>query len=528
MQTSFLYIFLLLLGQGFCCISQAMLFSTFTSRSLVASILGFLYVVVVWIVGIIVEPLVWTDDQFPVFFYMMFPPLAFNHGLYKSLSACGALSCVSTADIGGIHYMGSLLYLWIGAPLYAALALYLDKVLPSKYGVRSPACFCCTPKANAVGDSRTVVQNLETVNVDITESDVAEEQHKVATGAYDGGAAPTPVVIRQLRKQYGSRHGPVAVSGLSVAMENNICFGLLGPNGAGKTTTISMLCGMYGPSQGTATVNGYDIRSDMHHVHLSIGLCPQHDILWHKHLSAEDHLLFYARLKGVPPHAEKEHVLYWLNKVGLLRYRNSKPAKMSGGEQRRLSIAISLVGNPRVVMLDEPTTGLDPGHRREIWDLVQDAKRDRCIILTTHSMEDAEVLSDKIGIMALGHLRCLGSPLHLKNKHGKGFRLSVSFAEGERASVIEYVQSLAPDARELGLSTRGSMTFELETQGSIGELFERLAAEHKQHGIVDWGMSQTSLEDVFLNIVKMAEEASTPPPSLRAKSLADNAGQEGP
>ena len=76
-------------------------------------------------------------------------------------------------------------------------------------------------------------------------------------------------------------------------------------SGAGKTTTISMLCGMYGPSQGTATVNGYDIRSDMHHVHLSIGLCPQHDILWHKHLSAEDHLLFYARLKGVPPHAEK-------------------------------------------------------------------------------------------------------------------------------------------------------------------------------------------------------------------------------
>jgi len=136
-------------------------------------------------------------------------------------------------------------------------------------------------------------------------------------------------------------------------------------------------------------------------------VCPQHDILWDD-LTIEEHLLFYARIKGIPPEKEQEAVQKAMDTVSLTKYKNSLSKNLSGGEKRRLSIAIALIGDGKVVFLDEPTTGLDPEVRRLIWDIINNAKSGRTIILTTHSMEEAEVLCQKIGIMARGTLRCLG------------------------------------------------------------------------------------------------------------------------
>eukprot|EP00996_Jenningsia_fusiforme_P000792 NODE_1716_length_1428_cov_47.936911_g1548_i0.p1 GENE.NODE_1716_length_1428_cov_47.936911_g1548_i0~~NODE_1716_length_1428_cov_47.936911_g1548_i0.p1 ORF type:complete len:325 (-),score=68.30 NODE_1716_length_1428_cov_47.936911_g1548_i0:397-1371(-) len=289
------------------------------------------------------------------------------------------------------------------------------------------------------------------------------------------------------------------------------CFGLLGPNGAGKTTTLSILSGLLEPTSGTAYINGHDVTQDIESVHLSIGLCPQHDIFWGKHLTCEDHLLFFSRLKGVPPHAEQDHVTYWLSKVGLLHKRHSFPTQMSGGEQRRLSIAIALSGNPKTVFFDEPTTGLDPSVRREIWNIITDAKQQRCVILTTHSMEEAEVLSDKIGIVALGSLRCLGTPLHLKSKYGKGFRVTVAFEEINREKALGFLLGLCPGAAEIGLGIKGTATFEIDPATiSISQFFMTMEEEKTRVGIADWGLSQASLEDVFLTIVKLSETENIP------------------
>jgi len=209
----------------------------------------------------------------------------------------------------------------------------------------------------------------------------------------------------------------VALNNFSLCLLKGECFGLLGPNGAGKTTLISILTGLYSPTDGYAWVSGYDIRNEIDYVHRNMGVCPQHDILWDD-LTCIDHLLFYARLKGIDSKNEMAHVNKILQDVGLSDSATKMAKQLSGGMKRRLSIGISLVGDSPILFLDEPTTGLDPETRRYLWTTIQNAKAGRCIILTTHSMEEADVLSTKIAIMSNGSLKCIGDQMHLKNKFG--------------------------------------------------------------------------------------------------------------
>jgi ABC-type multidrug transport system ATPase subunit len=173
----------------------------------------------------------------------------------------------------------------------------------------------------------------------------------------------------------------------------------------------------------------------MDSVYMSIGVCPQHDILWGD-LSVAEHVLFYARLKGVALDKESKALDIALKKVRLEPFRNRLTKTLSGGEKRRLSIAIALIGNPSVAFLDEPTTGLDPEVRRLIWNIIQTAKAGRTIVLTTHSMEEAEVLCNRIGIMAKGTLRCLGPQLRLKEIYGRGFKLSFACRSKNNARAV--------------------------------------------------------------------------------------------
>lgn len=182
--------------------------------------------------------------------------------------------------------------------------------------------------------------------------------------------------------------------------------------GAGKSTLISILTGLYPATSGKATLAGFDIVTETSGVYRSIGICPQFDILWEE-LTVGEHLYFYSRLKGVVYADEKRAVQEALKSVSLTSYENRLIKGLSGGEKRRVSIAISLLGTPKVVFLDEPTTGLDPEVRRLIWNIVNDARKDKTIILTTHSMEEAEALCQRIGIMAKGSLRCHAGIIHL-------------------------------------------------------------------------------------------------------------------
>jgi len=271
-----------------------------------------------------------------------------------------------------------------------------------------------------------------------------------------------------------------------------------------KTTTISILTGLFPPTSGMAMVGGFNITTEMDLVHRVMSVCPQFDTLWGD-LTSREHLLFYARLKGVPSNEIDENVSTTLRSIGLEVFETRKVIELSGGMRRRLSLGIALVGNPRIIFLDEPTTGLDPESRRHLWDVLLKVKEGRCIILTTHSMEEADILCTRIGIMSKGSLRCVGSNLHLKNKYGQGFTIKFNISGYKEDTAQSLISSILPTATLIE-AIGGSLTYQVARKDLIvSKLFATMMLTSENSGILDWGISQTTLEDVFLNIVKNDE-----------------------
>ena len=168
-------------------------------------------------------------------------------------------------------------------------------------------------------------------------------------------------------------------------------FALLGHNGAGKTTTLHMLTGMTGPTSGTATVYGKDILKDMNQIRKSIGVCPQHDVLWLP-LTVEEHLVIFAKLRGIPEADIPPAIVQLLQDVGLTEKVYTPAGELSGGQKRKLSLCLALIGNVSTVILDEPTSGMDPYSRRSTWNILQDCRQGRTMILTTHFMVTPDIL----------------------------------------------------------------------------------------------------------------------------------------
>jgi len=327
--------------------------------------------------------------------------------------------------------------------------------------------------------------------------DVSLERQKVIRKDYPRGA---PLVVDDLTKQYPGAD-KFSLQELYLAVESGECFSLLGENGAGKSTTISLLTGLYPPTRGTALIAGHDITTEMDQARLALGVCPQFNVLWDT-LTVGEHLLFYARLKGVPPKEEKEHTQMWLTELGLTFAADRPSASLSGGMKRRVSVGIALVGNPKVVFLDEPTTGLDPASRRHLWTILERARTGRAIILTTHSMDEAEVLSNRIGIMALGSLRCIGTPQHLKNSVGNLFHLKINFAQENIKIAENFVYSLFPNAT-LIRTYKGTSEFHIpQTNILVSDVFAKMEASSEANSIIDWSFSQVGLEEVFQMVVE--------------------------
>jgi ABC-type multidrug transport system ATPase subunit len=198
-----------------------------------------------------------------------------------------------------------------------------------------------------------------------------------------------------------------------------------------------------------------------------------------------------------------------MRQVSLMEYENRLSKGLSGGEKRRLSIAIALIGDPTVVFLDEPTTGLDPEVRRIIWNIVNQTRLDKTVILTTHSMEEAEALCQRIGIMARGTLRCIANPLRLKELYGTGFKLFSNSEEHNTSKVASYLESILPAGwRQMDYyATQISYEFPA-TKGAISKLFVEIENQKEALGIIDWGLGQTTLEEVFVKLISEADAAA--------------------
>ncbi|OUM57405.1 hypothetical protein PIROE2DRAFT_48760 [Piromyces sp. E2] len=453
--------------------------------------------------------------------YFVWPPLAFYY-LINSLNESphlGEKKYYQLKDfVPGDRIFTVTMMMIVEYFILLILILYFNAVIPQEYGKHKPWHLNIFKRKKKVEDLdiNSIDTDFKMENSDnpfyslkeqeeaavLEDDDVKAERNRVLSKQYDKDC---PLVIKNFRKEYPPRikggNPHVAVRSASFAVENRMVFGLLGPNGAGKTTLIHSLIGVYPPSAGYARVAGFNIETDMDQVYKRIGICPQHDILWND-LTVEEHLLFYARLKGIPSNEENDTILRSLSSVGLVDFRNNLVKGLSGGEKRRLSIAIALVGDPKIVFLDEPTTGLDPDVRRLIWDILNEISQDKTIILTTHSMEEAEVLCNRIAIMSHGTLRCCNTPLRLKELYGAGFRLTYSNNPQKYKELKQFISSILPENHKAIRDLASNSIYEfIPDQGYISQLFTIIEQNKEQYGIINWGISQSSLEEVFLSII---------------------------
>ncbi|CAJ1086292.1 LOW QUALITY PROTEIN: phospholipid-transporting ATPase ABCA1-like [Xyrichtys novacula] len=329
--------------------------------------------------------------------------------------------------------------------------------------------------------------------------DVARERERV----YDGRAQSDLLRICDLTKVYPRKSTP-AVDRLCVGVPAAECFGLLGINGAGKTTTFKMLTGDIPVSSGEAFLNGYSIRTEMTEVHQNLGYCPQFDAI-DDLLTGREHLEFYARLRGVP---EKEvtMVAEWgIQKLGLVKYSNKSAGTYSGGNKRKLSTAMALIGCPPVIFLDEPTTGMDPKARRFLWDCILSIiKEGRSVVLTSHSMEECEALCTRMAIMVNGRFKCFGSIQHLKNRFGDGYTVIVRVggSSPELKPVEDFVQQTFPGSI---LKEKHHNTLQYQfpyAQGALANIFSHFTTHQEHLGLEDYSVSQTTLDQVFVNFAR--------------------------
>ncbi|MCH8217631.1 MAG: ABC transporter ATP-binding protein [Planctomycetes bacterium] len=298
--------------------------------------------------------------------------------------------------------------------------------------------------------------------------------------------------VEALHKNFGNLR---AVDGISFEVSEGELFGFLGPNGAGKTTTLSMISGLLKPDQGRVSVNDIDVWGSPKEAKRILGLVPQ-DLALYETLSARENILFWGSLYHIPRAELKAGMELWLDRVGLKDRAKEPVSKFSGGMKRRLNLAIGLVHNPRVLLLDEPTVGIDPQARHKILDLIRAiAQEGTTILFTTHHLEEAEALCDRIAIIDHGKILQTGSVSELAQVVGDGdiVTLHGAFTAAQLKTVLKNEKMTVLNAAEQ------SATLSLHQDGiNLATLLQKLGAGGLE--VTDVSMQKPNLESVFLKL----------------------------
>ncbi|XP_033946988.1 ATP-binding cassette sub-family A member 2 isoform X1 [Pseudochaenichthys georgianus] len=428
----------------------------------------------------------------------------------------------------------SMMMLMIDAGVYGVLTWYIEAVHPGMYGLPRPWYFPLQ-RSYWSGSGRVETWDWPWCGGGAARLSVMEEDQACAMDQRRSeemrGIEEEPshlslvVCIDKLTKVYktGSK---LALDKLSLNLHENQVVSFLGHNGAGKTTTMSILTGLFPPTSGSATIYGHDIRTDMERIRQNLGMCPQHNVLFDK-LSVEEHLWFYSRLKGMAEEDIRKEMDKMIADLELSKKRHSLVQTLSGGMKRKLSVAIAFVGGSRAVILDEPTAGVDPYARRAIWDLILKYKQGRTILLSTHNMDEADLLGDRIAIISHGKLKCCGSPLFLKSTYGDGYKLTLVKKQNEgRGYSLQFASppdenppsSLSPCSQArvsqfigqfvascvLVSDSNTELSYVLPSEavkkGCFERLFQALEQSLDSLALTSFGVMDTTLEEVFLKV----------------------------
>uniref|UniRef100_A0AAZ3S8N3 ATP-binding cassette sub-family A member 2 n=1 Tax=Oncorhynchus tshawytscha TaxID=74940 RepID=A0AAZ3S8N3_ONCTS len=436
----------------------------------------------------------------------------------------------------------SMMMLIIDASVYGVLTWYIEAVHPGMYGLPRPWYFPLQ-KSYWLGSGR--VETWEwpwggAARLSVMEEDQAcamehrrcEEMRGMEE---EPSHLPLVVCIDKLTKVYKTGN-KLALNKLSLNLHENQVVSFLGHNGAGKTTTMSILTGLFPPTSGSATIYGHDIRTDMERIRQNLGMCPQHNVLFDK-LSVEEHLWFYSKLKGMAEEDIRKEMDKMIEDLELNNKRHSLVQTLSGGMKRKLSVAIAFVGGSRAVILDEPTAGVDPYARRAIWDLILKYKQGRTILLSTHHMDEADLLGDRIAIISHGKLKCCGSPLFLKSTYGDGYKLTLVKKQSESggglhssclpARVTKFIRQFVGSCL-LVSDSNTELSYVLPSEAVKKGCFERLFQALEQSldllALTSFGVMDTTLEEVFLKVSEEDQSLENSDPAAAVVGL----GASGP
>ncbi|KFV49627.1 ATP-binding cassette sub-family A member 9, partial [Gavia stellata] len=492
---NFFEIFFFYFLYGIASIHFCFMLSSLLKQPNIASFMGFVLHIIFGLLGFLTlfEKLPPSSE----WILNLFSPFAFTAGISKmvKLEKYGPAFTPELYPFFNLYFV-----LTLDSVLYLLLAIYFDKVLPGKYGVPYPPLFFLRPsywfkpRSGYVGVRAGSESSHDPILSNNTEP---------MPPGFDGKEAIRLNNIKKIYKKKDKR--TEALRGLSLSIYEGQITALLGHSGSGKTALLNVLSGFSKPSAGSAMMYNYKVSEvqDMEGLQAMVGICPQFDLHFEA-LTVKENLRTFAHIKGIQQKEVEQEVQKVLVMLDLTDLQDIRADTLSGGQKRKLSLGIAILGNPQVLLLDEPMAGLDPCSRHHVWSLLKERQAGRVplfTLFTTQSMEEADAHADRKAFLSNGRLQCVGSSLYLKRKWGIGYHLRMrinDLCDPELTSSL--VRQYIPDAVLKG--QKGDelcYMLPLEHTDSFPDLFSHLESSLLQ-GVVNYEVSRTTLEDVFLKL----------------------------
>ncbi|XP_043303892.1 ATP-binding cassette sub-family A member 6 isoform X3 [Cervus canadensis] len=494
--TGFTVIFTLFFLYGLSLIALAFLMTVLLKKTILTSLVVFLLTLFWGGVGFtafyqqLPSPLKWI--------FSICSPFAFSAGINQIIHLDYTMNGVIFPDTSGDSYIMIVTFsiLTFDALLYLVLALYFDKILP--YGNEShysPLFFlnssCCFQHRRT---------GSHVAEIDVDPEPLSDDYCEPMAPEFHGREA---IRIRNVKKVYKEKTGKGEVlKGLFLDIYEGQITAILGHSGAGKSALLSTLSGLSVPTEGSVTIynkNPSEMQ-DLEEIRKITGVCPQFNVQFDT-LTVKENLRLFAKIKGIRPKDVEQEVQRVLLELDIQNIQDNLATLLSEGQKRKLTIGIALLGEPQVLLLDEPTAGLDPFSRQRIWNFLRERKADRVILLSTNLTDEVDILADRKVILSNGKLKCVGSSVFLKRRWGLGYHLSLCRSEMcDPEKITSLINHHIPDAK-LKMESKEKLVYTLpaERTNKFPDLFSDLD-EGCGPGVMSYEVSTSTLNEVFVKL----------------------------